>query len=364
MIRPDDEAHMSHALALAARGLGRTWPNPSVGCVIVNGGRILGRGFTQPGGRPHAERMALEQAGQGARGATAYVTLEPCAHHGKTPPCTDALIASGIARVVTAQTDPDPRVSGRGHALLRAAGITVTEGVLEPQARALQAGFLKRVTQGLPFTTVKLAATLDGRIATATGESRWITGPAARRAVHAMRLTHDAVLTNSGTARIDDPDLTARDMGARHQPLRLLLDARLTHSAASRLGRTAREHPVWVLHSAAAPAEARAAWAATGARLIECPARGDHLDLTAAFRLLAAEGLTRILVEAGGIFAAALIRDALVDELALFTAGALIGSEGSPVLGPLGLTSLAAAPRPHLVGQETHGPDILTRWRF
>lgn len=359
-----DADHMAHALALAARGLGRTWPNPAVGCVIVNAGRIVGRGWTQPTGRPHAERMALDQAAQAANGATAYVTLEPCAHHGKTPPCAEALIAAGITRVVSAQTDPDPRVAGKGHAMLRAAGIAVTEGILEPRARALQAGFLKRVTTGLPFTTLKLAATLDGRIATATGESRWITGPAARRAVHAMRLTHDAVLTSSATAIRDNPDLTARDIGATHQPLRILLDASLKHSPHSRLGQTARDTPVWILHTATAPAQARSAWQATGTRLIETPAHGPHLNLTEAFRTLAALGLTRILIEAGGSLAAALIRAGLIDELALFTAGALIGSEGTPVLGPLGLTALANAPRPTLIAQETHGQDTLTRWRF
>ncbi|MBL9052486.1 MAG: bifunctional diaminohydroxyphosphoribosylaminopyrimidine deaminase/5-amino-6-(5-phosphoribosylamino)uracil reductase RibD, partial [Tabrizicola sp.] len=172
---------MAHALRLAARGLGNTWPNPAVGCVLVRDGLIVGRGWTQPGGRPHAEVRALEQAGTAAQGATAYVTLEPCAHHGHTPPCAEALIAARVARVVTALTDPDPRVSGKGHALLRAAGIAVTEGVMTPEATALNAGFLKRVTQGLPFVTLKLAASLDGRTATATGESRWITGPEARR---------------------------------------------------------------------------------------------------------------------------------------------------------------------------------------
>ncbi|MBC2833987.1 bifunctional diaminohydroxyphosphoribosylaminopyrimidine deaminase/5-amino-6-(5-phosphoribosylamino)uracil reductase RibD [Paragemmobacter straminiformis] len=355
---------MKHALALAARGLGRTWPNPAVGCVIVAGGRVVGRGHTQAGGRPHAERMALAQAGDAARGATAYVTLEPCSHHGKTSPCAEALIAAGIARVVSAQTDPDPRVSGRGHALLRAAGIAVTEGVCEAEARALQAGFLKRVTQGLPFVTLKLAATLDGRIATASGESRWITGPVARRAVHLMRMTHDAVLTSSATALADDPDLTVRDLGSSHQPLRVLLDSQLKHRPDSRLGRTARETPVWLLHTAAAPDTARQAWQATGARLSGISANGPHIDLSAAFHHLADQGLTRILIEAGGRFAAALIRANLVDELALFSAGALIGSEGIPVLGPLGLTALAEAPRPRLVTTETCGPDILTRWRF
>ena len=359
-----DDAHMSHALALAARGFGRTWPNPAVGCVLVKDGHIVGRGWTQPGGRPHAERMALDQAGAQAAGATAYVTLEPCAHHGRTPPCAEALVAAGISRVVTAQTDPDPRVAGRGHAILRAAGIAVTEGILEPRARAQQAGFLKRVTQGLPFTTLKLAATLDGRIATRTGESRWITGPEARRRVHLMRLTHDAVLTSSATALADDPDLTARDMGATHQPLRILLDAGLRVPATSRLGRTAGEHPVWVIHAPAAPADARATWSATAARLIEVPARGPHLDLTETFRSLAALGLTRLLIEAGGGLAAALIRARLVDELALFQAGCLIGAEGTAVLGPLDLTALTDAPRPRLIEATTCGPDTLTRWAF
>lgn len=355
---------MSHALALAARGLGRTWPNPAVGCVIVKNGRILGRGWTQPGGRPHAERMALAQAGEGARGASVYVSLEPCAHHGRTGPCAEALVAAGVARVVTAHTDPDPRVSGRGHALLRAAGIPVTEGILEPRARALQAGFLKRITQGLPFVTLKLATTLDGRIATATGESRWITGPQARRRVHLMRLTHDAVLTSSATALADDPDLTARDMGASYQPLRLLADSTLKTPTDSRLARSARENPVWLLHGPLAPEPARVDWAASGARLIEVPTEGAHLHLTETFLRLASEGLTRILVEAGGQFAAALIRARLVDELALFQAGCLIGQDGIPVLGPMGLVALADAPRPVLVETTALGPDLLTRWSF
>ena len=221
MSKTEDERHMSHALAMAARGLGRTWPNPAVGCVLVKEGRIIGRGTTQPGGRPHAERMALAQAGAAARGATAYVTLEPCAHHGKTSPCAEALVEAGIARVVTALTDPDPRVAGRGHAILRAAGIAVSEGILRDEAYQITRGFLKRVTEGLPFLTLKLGATLDGRIATATGESRWITGEQSRRHVHMLRMIHDAVMVGSGTALADDPDLSIRDLGASHQPVRV-----------------------------------------------------------------------------------------------------------------------------------------------
>ena len=216
---------MDHALALARRGLGNTWPNPAVGCVLVRDGRVVGRGWTQPGGRPHAEVRALAQAGEAARGATAYVTLEPCAHHGKTPPCAEALIRSGVARVVTALTDPDPRVSGRGHAMLRAAGIAVTEGVRESAAREAQRGFLTRVTLGRPMLTLKLATSFDGRIATALGESQWITAPAARRQVHALRLTHDAVMVGGGTARADRPGLNVRGMGRVRQPVRVVVSS-------------------------------------------------------------------------------------------------------------------------------------------
>ncbi len=355
---------MAHALRLAARGLGNTWPNPAVGCVIVKDGLIVGRGWTQPGGRPHAEVRALQQAGPNAQGATAYVTLEPCAHHGVTPPCADALIAARVARVVTALTDPDPRVAGKGHALLRAAGIAVTENLLQTEATCLNAGFLKRVTQGLPHLTLKLAATLDGRTATASGESRWITGPLSRRKVHALRLNHDAVMVGSGTALADDPDLTVRDLGAVRQPVRIVLDRLVKHSPESRLGRTAKDDPVWLLHSPAAPEAARSAWQATGTTLIEIPETNGHLDLNAALRTLAGKGLTRILSEGGSTLAAALIRARLVDDLALFTAGALIGADGTPTLAALGLQTLAEAPRLTLRETQTLGPDVYSLWSF
>jgi diaminohydroxyphosphoribosylaminopyrimidine deaminase/5-amino-6-(5-phosphoribosylamino)uracil reductase len=355
---------MAHALRIAARGLGRTWPNPAVGCVIVNHGVIVGRGWTQPGGRPHAEVMALRQAGAAARGATAYVTLEPCAHHGKTGPCAEALATAGIARVVSALQDPDPRVSGKGHAILRAAGIAVTENVLQAEAIRANAGFLKRVTQGLPFVTLKLATTLDGRIATATGESRWITGPASRRMVHTMRLNHDAVLVGAGTARADDPDLSVRDLGASHQPVRIVMDSRLSHSPDSRLGQTAQASPVWMLHTEAAPAAARAAWAGQGATLLEIPSINGQIDARAALQTLAAQGLTRIFCEGGGSLAASLIRAGLVDDLALFTAGALIGADGQAALAPLGLTALKDAPRLTLRETKAIAPDAYSLWSF
>ncbi len=350
---------MSHALVLAARGNGRVWPNPSVGCVIVQGSRIVGRGVTQPGGRPHAERVALAQAGDAARGATVYVTLEPCAHHGQTPPCAEALIAAGVGRVVTALTDPDPRVAGKGHAMLRAAGIAVTEGVLADAARQVTAGFLKRITQGLPFVTLKLAATLDGRTAMASGQSRWITGPDARRLVHAWRLSHDAVLVGAGTAVADDPDLTAREIGAGHQPVRVVMDTTLRTPLTSRLALTARETAVWMIHGDAAPHDAQAAWQAAGARLISA---GDITTAPAALRALADAGLTRILCEGGATLAASLLRDNLVDDLMLFTAGVAIGAEGHAALGPLGLTQLADAPRMTLRHQRAVGQDVLSHW--
>ncbi|MBL4927281.1 bifunctional diaminohydroxyphosphoribosylaminopyrimidine deaminase/5-amino-6-(5-phosphoribosylamino)uracil reductase RibD [Tabrizicola sp. KVB23] len=355
---------MAHALHLAARGLGNVWPNPAVGCVLVREGQIVGRGWTQPGGRPHAERRALDQAGGAAQGATAYVTLEPCAHYGHTPPCAEGLIAAGIARVVTALTDPDPRVAGRGHAMLRAAGIRVTEGILSAQAARLNAGFLRRVTETLPFVTLKLATTLDGRIATATGDSRWITGPEARRHTHLLRLTHDAVMVGSGTALADDPDLTVRDLGAQRQPVRIVLDSRLSHSPDSRLGGSARQVPVWMVHGPDAPATARAGWAATGAELIEVATDNGHIAPRGALTALAARGLTRILCEGGGQLAASLVRNGLVQDAALYTAGALIGGDGRAALGALGLTRLAEAPRLTLREACRLGPDTFTLWSF
>ena len=354
---------MRLAIALGQRGLGRVWPNPAVGCVLVREGRIIGRGWTAPGGRPHAEPQALAQAGAAARGATAYISLEPCAHHGRTPPCTDALVGAGVARVVTALTDPDPRVCGGGHARLRAAGVEVCETVLEPEARAANAGFLMRMAQGRPRVTLKLAMTLDGRIATAAGESRWITGAQARRAVHAMRARHDAVLVGAGTARADDPDLRVRDLGVAAQPVRLVADPRLSLSPEGRLGRSAGETPVWMLHGAQAPAAAQAAWAATGARLIAVGQTAQGLDPAAMLQALGAQGLTWLLCEGGGLLAASLLRAGLVDELAVFAAGRLLGAEARPGVGPLGLERLAEAPGFTLAELRPVGDDVLQIWR-
>jgi len=369
MAAPEDTRWMRVALGLARRRLGRVAPNPAVATLVVGAGRVLGRGVTGEGGRPHSETLALEQArarfGPGALvGATAYVTLEPCAHHGRTPPCAEALAEAAIARVVAPIEDPDPRVSGRGFALLRAAGVAVETGVMDAEARAVNAGFLSLHDRGRPHLTLKLAATLDGRIATAAGESRWITGPAARARVHLMRAEADAVLIGAGTARADDPMLDARGLGREDpQPVRLVADGGLTLPHGGRLARTAREVPAWVLHRADAPAERAAALAALGLRLIEIPAAPDGaLEMEAALTRLAELGLTRILCEGGGTLAASLIRAGLVDEIALFQAGRAIGAEGRPAIGPLGLERLGEAPGFRLAGVEAVGPDILSRW--
>ena len=353
---------MDAALALASRGLGRVWPNPSVGCVIVAGGRVVGRGRTADGGRPHAEAVALAQAGAAARGATAYVTLEPCAHHGRTPPCAEALVQAGIARVVVATGDPDSRVDGAGLSILRAAGVSITVGVHEARARDLQAGFLLRETRGRPLVTLKLATTLDGRIATASGESRWITGPEARAHVHAQRARHDAVMVGGGTARADDPRLTVRGMGDMSQPVRIVLAARGEIPLDGAMVREAA--PLWLLHGPAALGSRLDAARAAGVETLPCPALpGGRLDVEAGLRLLAGQGLTRIYCEGGGALAASLLHDGLVDRLDAYVAGAAIGAEGIPALGAMDLSRLADAPRLHLHEVRRLGPDVLHRWR-
>ncbi|KPQ08258.1 MAG: bifunctional diaminohydroxyphosphoribosylaminopyrimidine deaminase / 5-amino-6-(5-phosphoribosylamino)uracil reductase RibD [Rhodobacteraceae bacterium HLUCCA12] len=358
-----DSRFMRLAIALGQRGLGRVWPNPAVGCVIVRDGVIVGRGWTQPGGRPHAEVVALAQAGPAARGATAYVSLEPCAHTGKTPPCAGALAASGVARVVTALTDPDPRVTGKGHMMLRAAGIDVVEGVERAAAAQANAGFLMRVRHGRPFVTLKLAQTLDGRIATASGASRWITGPQARRRVHLMRAAHDAVMVGAGTARADDPDLRVRELGVAHQPLRLVADSRLGVSATSRLARSAHESPVWMLHGPQAPASARGDWHCAGAELVPCALDGmGRLDMADALRQLGARGLTRLFCEGGGGLAASLMGAGLIDDLVVFSAGHVFGADGTAALGALGITGIGPHPF-ELVGMQRCGADLMHHWR-
>ncbi|SLN44893.1 bifunctional diaminohydroxyphosphoribosylaminopyrimidine deaminase/5-amino-6-(5-phosphoribosylamino)uracil reductase RibD [Oceanibacterium hippocampi] len=351
---------MDLALGLAARGLGQVWPNPAVGCVLVRDGRVVGRGWTQPGGRPHAETEALARAGDAARGATAYVTLEPCAHHGRTGPCAEALARAGVARVVHALRDPDPRVDGGGAALLRAAGIAVEEGVGEAAARRLNAGFLSRLGRGRPLITLKLATSLDGRIAAAGGESRWITGPAARAHGHALRASHDAILVGAGTARADDPSLDCRLPGmAARSPLRIVIAGAGPLDGAAKLRATAAERPTWLI--VAAGAEGRFAdWAGAGADLLPVAAGADgRPDAGAALAALGLRGLTRLLVEGGAGLAASLLRAGLVDRLACYRAPMLIGGDGLAASEALGIGRPGEAPRWRRTGLRALGDDLL-----
>ncbi|WP_280526495.1 bifunctional diaminohydroxyphosphoribosylaminopyrimidine deaminase/5-amino-6-(5-phosphoribosylamino)uracil reductase RibD [Sulfitobacter mediterraneus] len=357
-----DQRYMALALSLGRRGQGRVWPNPAVGCVIVSQNRIVGRGWTQPGGRPHGEVEALAQAGAAARGATAFVTLEPCSHHGQTPPCAQALIDAGVARVVVATTDSDARVNGQGLQMLRDAGIEVTLGVGEAEARRDHAGFFRRVELGRPLLTLKLASSFDGRIATGTGESQWITAPQARRVVHAMRSRHDAVMVGGGTARADDPSLTVRDLGVDHQPARVVVSRRLDIPLMGQLARTAAEIPVILCHGKDADPMLVQTWRDLGAVLLPCAARGGQLDPADIMQQLGAHGLTRVFCEGGSALAASLLEADLVDELVGFTAGLVIGAEGLPGVGAMGLETLRNAPRFDLRQTLACGPDILHVW--
>jgi diaminohydroxyphosphoribosylaminopyrimidine deaminase/5-amino-6-(5-phosphoribosylamino)uracil reductase len=357
-----DLSHMRSALALARRGLGTTWPNPSVGCVIVRDGRVVGRGTTAPGGRPHAEPIALAMAGQQANGATAYVTLEPCCHWGRSPPCTDALIAAGIARVVVATTDPDPRVNGDG-LKLRSAGISVEPGLLEAEALDTLVGFTHRITRGRPMVTLKLASTLDGRIATRTGESQWITGTPARRLAHAMRGRHDAVMVGVGTVLADDPDLTCRIPGFRPTPnVRIIADSHLRTSLTSRLLSTAAEIPTWFLLREGTNLAREDAFVDLGAKLIKIPGSSVGVDLTAAMMALGTAGLTRVLVEGGGQLAAALLRADLVDRIAWFHAPAVMGGDGWPAVQAFGVGALDQMPRFRRDCETVIGDDMLSEY--
>ena len=356
---------MRLALSLAERGLGRVWPNPAVGCVIAKNGKLVGRGWTQPGGRPHAETVALAQAGDEARGATAYVTLEPCAHHGKTPPCANALVNAGVSRVVCALKDPDPRVSGQGFEILETAGIDVITEKLMEEAAELNQGFLLAKTIGRPMFTLKMASTIDGRIATSEGESRWITGPEARRRVHLMRAQHDAVLIGAGTARMDDPLLDVREMGMDDvNPVRIILDGGLSLSLTSRLARTTQKTPLWICHREGVDKARKKTWQEIGATLIEV-AHSDtgELDLQDMANQLGKRGLTRVLCEGGGQLAASMISADLVDVLVTFTAGMAIGSEGASVFGAMQVEALQDAPRFKLSSSRTVGADVMNLWK-
>jgi diaminohydroxyphosphoribosylaminopyrimidine deaminase/5-amino-6-(5-phosphoribosylamino)uracil reductase len=356
---------MRAALALARRSLGRTWPNPAVGCVIVRDGAVLARGRTQEGGRPHAEADAIANAQESLDGATAYVSLEPCSHHGRTPPCVDALIRAGVRRVVSALEDPDPRVRGNGHARLRDAGVRVDVGEGAIEASEINAGFLMRVRHGRPLFHLKIAGSLDGRIATASGESKWITGEAARADGQHLRATHDAILIGAVTAAADDPELTCRlpGLGAR-SPVRIVFDSRARLALSSKLVRTARDVPVWLVCTGTAPFAARRALADEGVEIIEVAAEASgRVDVQMASMALGARGLTRVLVEGGGTLAAALLKADLVDRVSAYRAGIALGGDARSAVGDLAVGRLDFAPRFRLDSVRPLAGDTVETWQ-
>jgi diaminohydroxyphosphoribosylaminopyrimidine deaminase/5-amino-6-(5-phosphoribosylamino)uracil reductase len=340
-----DQDFMSLALALGRRGLGNTWPNPAVGAVIVREERgtlvVVGRGWTQPGGRPHAEVEALRRAGDAARGATLYVTLEPCSHHGKSPPCADAVIAAGISRVVSALEDPNPEVAGQGHARLRAAGIAVEVGLGADEARRAHAGHIRRIRDHRPHVTLKLALSADRKTGLPGRRPAAITGEAARARVHLMRAMSDAILIGIGTALADDPQLTCRLPGLEQRsPVRVVLDAQARLPAESALARSARATPVWVVAAMDAPAEAVRALRQRGVDVLVAAAAAGRLDLGAVLKQLAERGITRLMVEGGPTVAASFVAADLVDEAVLFHSSRTIGPDGIDALDGLPLEAL------------------------
>lgn len=356
-----DRRFMQLALALGRRGLGRTAPNPAVGAVIVKDGIVVGRGWTQPGGRPHAEPEALARAGEAARGATLYVTLEPCSHVGKSPPCADAIIAAGIARVVSAIEDPNPQVAGQGHAKLRAAGIVVDVGTCADEAARDHAGHFRRVRDGRPHVILKLAVSPDDKIGAAGGKPVAITGEATRARVHLLRAQCDAVMIGIGTARADDPLLTCRLPGmAKRSPVRIVLDRALRLPGDGQLVHSAREVPLWVMTSDTAEAPAAAKLGAAGVQVLRVKTSEHGLDLADALRMLSDKGITRLMVEGGAQVAASFVEAGLVDEVWLLRGPNEIGAEGVAALGALPLGAITQSSSFRVRASEKLDHDTLT----
>jgi diaminohydroxyphosphoribosylaminopyrimidine deaminase/5-amino-6-(5-phosphoribosylamino)uracil reductase len=358
-----DQRFMQLALTLGRRGQGRTWPNPAVGAVVVKDGVIVGRGWTQPGGRPHAEPEALARAGDAARGATLYVTLEPCSHVGKSPPCADAIIAAGIARVVSAIEDPNPEVAGQGHARLRAAGIVVDIGLGALEAARDHAGHFRRIRDKRPHVILKLAVSSDDKIGASGRKPVAISGEAARARVHLLRAQCDAVLVGIGTVRADDPLLTCRLPGMEaRSPVRVVLDRSLRIPGASRLVHSARETPLWVMTSSLSEAPAAMKLGAAGAQVIRVATTATlpGLDLMAVLHALAEKGITRLLVEGGARVASSFIAAGLVDEVWLLRGPDAIGAEGVAALEALPLSAITQSPAFRVRASENLQNDTLT----
>ncbi len=359
-----DQRFMQLALTLGRRGQGRTWPNPAVGAVVVKDGIIVGRGWTQPGGRPHAEPVALAQAGEAARGATLYVTLEPCSHVGKSPPCADAIIAAGIARVVSAIEDPNPEVAGQGHARLRAAGISVDIGLGAMEAAHDHAGHFRRIRDKRPQVILKLAVSSDDKIGAAGRQPIAISGEAAKARVHLLRAQCDAILVGIGTVRADDPLLTCRLPGMEaRSPVRVVLDRSLRISGTSRLVHSARATPLWVMTSGLSEAPAAMKLGAAGAQVIRVPITSmppPGLDLVGVLRALAEKGITRLLVEGGARVASSFVAAGLIDEVWLLRGPDTVGADGIAALDALPLSAITGSPAFKVRASETLQNDTLT----
>jgi diaminohydroxyphosphoribosylaminopyrimidine deaminase/5-amino-6-(5-phosphoribosylamino)uracil reductase len=358
-----DQRFMQLALTLGRRGQGRTWPNPAVGAVVVRDGVIIGRGWTQPGGRPHAEPEALKRAGEAARDATLYVTLEPCSHVGKSPPCTDAIIAAGIARVVSAIEDPNPEVAGQGHARLRAAGISVDIGLGALEAARDHAGHFRRIRDKRPHVILKLAVSSDDKIGAAGRKPVAISGEAARARVHLLRAQCDAILVGIGTVQADDPLLTCRLPGMEaRSPVRIVLDRSLRIPGTSRLVHSARETPLWVMTSNLSEAPAAMKLGAAGAQVIRVATTPTPpgLDLSAVLHALSEKGITRLLVEGGARVASSFVTLGLADEIWLLRGADPVGADGIAALDALPLTSITQSPAFRVRGSETLQKDTLT----
>lgn len=359
MFSAADHAYMAHALRLAQRGLYTTTPNPRVGCVIVRDGKIIGEGWHERAGEPHAEVHALAEAGEAARGAEVYVTLEPCSHHGRTPPCAEALLRAGVARVVAAMSDPNPQVAGGGLQLLRQRGVVVASGLLEAEARALNPGFISRMTRGRPWLTAKIAASLDGRTALANGASQWITGPAARADVQRQRARACVILTGIGTVLADDPQLTVRVLDIGRQPLRVVVDSQLRMPPTARLLREGEVMVACLAGNAARAERLREA----GATLLELPGRDGRVCLDRLLQALAGRGVNEVLVEAGAALNGALLRQGLIDELLLYYAPLLLGTDARGMFGLPALTQMDQRIALDILALDQIGQDIRVRAR-
>ncbi|MEP2926480.1 bifunctional diaminohydroxyphosphoribosylaminopyrimidine deaminase/5-amino-6-(5-phosphoribosylamino)uracil reductase RibD [Bauldia litoralis] len=362
-----DRRFMASALRIGRRNLGQTHPNPAVGALVVrtvDGAPIVvGRGWTAAGGRPHAETIALEMAGEAARGATVYVTLEPCAHDGETPPCASALIAAGVRRIVMALEDPDPRVAGKGRAALEAAGIAVVSGVMAAEAARDHAGHISRVTRGRPHVTLKLAVSADGMIGRREGERMMITGKPALTAVQAMRVESDAVMIGIGTVLVDNPRLTVRLPGLEaRSPIRIVLDPSARLPLDSKLVTTSGDVPVVVIVGPAATDAAKTALAAAGVKVVETTNGTNGLNLPEALAILAEDGVTRILVEGGARVAASLFADDLLDEIVLFRAPVVVGVDGVRALEGYALSAIERSPRFRQIDAAIVGDDQMRRY--